>query len=78
MYVSVETHEGIYQHKNTKKYQARKKIKGKQHTASFKYLRDAVHWKNTFNGKKETKSISTCPTLKEVWETMQKLHFPSL
>ena len=79
MYIALKTHKGIGQHKVTKMYQAKKKIKGRQFAASFKYLRDAVHWKSTFNGKKEPiERENEFSTLKEVWETMQTLHFPSL
>jgi integrase len=79
MYESLKTHKGIYQHKKTKMFQARKKIKGKQHTDSFRFLRDASHWKNTFSGiKAASLKLNTCPTLKEVWEAKQRLHFPSL
>lgn len=79
MYESLKTHKGIYQHKKTKMFQARKKIKGKQHTASFRFIREAVHWKKTFNGKKEAvETENDFSTLKEVWDAMQTLHFPSL
>ncbi len=79
MYVSIKGHAGISQHVTTKMYQARKRLKGKQYAASFRTLREAKYWRNTFNGEKSnTDSESNFSTLKEVWETMQLLHFPSL
>lgn len=68
---------GIYKHILSGHYMARKKIKGKQFSATFTSLRDARFWKNTFNGSSQPKSESTA-TLDEVWLAMQKLHFPKL
>ena len=69
---------GIYKHKHTGLYLARKKIKGKNFKETFIRLRQATHWYRTFNGVKVKKEISQTATLKEVWETMQEKHFPTL
>jgi integrase len=73
---------GIYQNTKTKKYFAEKKISGKNHTASFDTLYEAKEWRENFDGTdyspKECIPDSSHATLKEVWETMQQDHFPTL
>lgn len=73
---------GIYQNLTTKKYFAEKKINGKNHTATFNTLFEAKEWRKLFDGVSmgEDKEFleSSHATLKEVWETMQKDHFPTL
>lgn len=78
-YVNVPKQAGIRKYLATGKYQALKKIKGKQHSETFDTIREAQHWRNVFDGTNEslfkTKSTST---LGYVFERMQKLHYPSL
>jgi integrase len=77
IYETLPNTPGIYKHPKTGHYLARKKIKGKSYSASFKSLRDAKFWKNTYGGEKK-KSTQTTSTLGEVWSAMQRLHFPKL
>lgn len=79
-YEKLPRHRGIYKNKSTGRYLAVKKIKGKQFSESFDKVRDAIHWRNTFDGIKRKKRVSqkTTPTLLEVWESMRELHFPTL
>ena len=73
---------GIYQNLTTKKYFAEKKINGKNHTSTFDTLFEAKEWRRLFDGETmredEKEMESSHATLKEVWETMQKDHFPTL
>lgn len=71
-------HEGIFKHPKSGRYCARKKIYGKQHQETFLNIRDAIHWRKTFNGLDKSKTKEKYSTLKEVWESMQRLHFPKL
>jgi integrase len=79
-YTKLPNHIGIYKNKKTKRYLALKKIKGKQFSESFNRVRDALHWKNTFDGIKRKKKVwqKVTPTLLEVWESMRDVHFPTL
>ncbi|ATH07393.1 hypothetical protein BIY24_05400 [Halobacteriovorax marinus] len=78
MYKPLKKHPGIYEHIKSGRFQARKKIKGKQFTHTFRTIREAKHWKNTFDGKRCKIKEGQCSTLGEVWEAMERLHFPSL
>jgi integrase len=73
---------GIYQNISTKRYLAEKKIKGKNHNSTFKTLYEAKEWRKKYDGTEDSLLInherSHCATLKEVWEVMQKDHFPTL
>ena len=73
---------GIYQNEITKHYLAEKRIKGKTHNATFKTLYEAKQWRKNFDGVSsesgQKQEGSSHATLKEVWETMQKDHFPTL
>lgn len=69
---------GVYKHKPTGKYMARKKIKGKEFQETFASLYDAKEWRKKFDGTKIEKDQSSYSTLKEVWETMQAVHFRTL
>lgn len=71
-------HQGIFKHPKSGNYLARKKIYSEQFSATFKNIRDAIHWRKTFNGEAKAEKKEKYPTLKEVWEAMQRLHFPSL
>lgn len=83
-YEKIKGAEGIYKQENSGKYLATKKIKGKQFQYSFETLFEAKQWRKYFDGvtfisplsSEETNSNYT--TLKEVWEVMQKHHFPTL
>jgi integrase len=77
--INVPKHPGIRKDVVTGMYQAAKKIKGRQFAETFENLRDAIHWKNTFNGDRSKKEeVKTTSTLGHVWNRMKTLHFPSL
>ena len=69
---------GIYKHKSTKNYLAMKKINGKLHQKTFNSVYEAKNWRQSFTGEKDLNLDSNYSTLKEVWETMQTVHFPTL
>jgi integrase len=76
---------GIWKHKITKKFLAEKKIKGKMFSKTFETLFEAKKWRKEFDGtddcqEKDVESVNAgkCSSLKEVWEMMQKIHFPVL
>ncbi|MES2855730.1 MAG: site-specific integrase [Bdellovibrionota bacterium] len=78
-FVNVPKHPGIRKNTVTGKYQALKKIKGKQYAESFVSIRDALHWRNIFDGEHKPKELpKTTSTLGHVWNRMRELHFPSL
>ena len=91
-YTKLEKHQGIYKNKKTKRYLAVKKIYRVQYSESFDKVRDAIHWRRTFNGTAQvpvkripkpepppTQIVTkTTPTLLKVWDLMRKLHFPSV
>lgn len=83
-YVKVKGSEGIYKQQNSGKYLAMKKINGKQHQQSFDTIFEAKQWRKYFNGvsfitpSDKEENDSNFSTLKEVWEVMQKHHFPTL
>jgi integrase len=78
-YVNVPKHLGIRKNTVSGKYQAFKKINGKQFTESFDSIRQALHWRNTFNGERQEKQTpKVTSTLGDVWKRMKALHFPSL
>lgn len=78
-YVKVVNQNGIWKNESTRKYMAVKKIKGKQHSETFDSIRQAQHWRHTFNGeKKPTEIVNKTSTLEYIWRRMQVLHFPSL
>lgn len=77
--INVSKHPGIRKDVVTGYYQAAKKIKGKQYAETFESIRDAIHWKNTFNGDRSSVEVAkTTSTLGHVWNRMKALHFPSL
>lgn len=78
-YINVLKHPGIRKHAISGRYQARKKIKGKQFAETFETIREALHWRNTFNGETQNvEMVKTTSTLGHVWHRLKVLHFPSL
>lgn len=72
---------GIYEYKPNGTYKAEKRIKGKLFSRTFKSLFEAKQWQKKFDGTDLPEAQETSgdfSTLKEVWEGMQKHHFPSL
>lgn len=69
---------GIYKHETSKSYMARKKIDGKMVQKTFSSLFEAKEWHKKFDGTNLKEDVSHYSTLKEVWETMQRFHFPTL
>jgi integrase len=77
--INVPKHPGIRKDLVTGFYQASKKIKGRQYAETFESIRDAIHWRNTFNGDRTKVEVTnTTSTLGHVWNRMKALHFPSL
>jgi len=75
-YEKLKSHKGIYKHPITKRYMARKKVKGKNTSGTFDTLYDAKQW---LSGKSEKVGAhSEFATLGEVWTSMQEIHFPAL
>lgn len=83
-YSKVKGAEGIYKYQKTGSFLAMKKVKGKQHQETFDSLFEAKQWRKTFDGVSYTSTSETeetrsnYSTLQEVWEVMQKHHFPTL
>ncbi len=77
-YEKLKNHPGIYKHKKTGRYHARKKINGKVYNQTFETLNEARKWRHAFNGKEDKPQEKFTPTLLEVWKRMEALHFPSL
>ena len=72
---------GIYEHKKNGTFKAEKRLKGKLHSRTFKSLFEAKNWQKRFDGTEfidDENSSEGFSTLKEVWDGMQKHHFPSL
>lgn len=79
-YKKIKGAKGIYQNEITHKYLVEKRVCGKLHTSTFLSLFEAKQWQKKFDGTKvkEDNEQSKCSTLKEVWESMQRNHFPIL
>lgn len=83
-YTKVKNATGIYKYQNSGKYLAMKKINGKQFQNTFDTIFEAKQWRKHFDGVSinnpsvDDKNDSNYSTLKEVWEVMQKHHFPTL
>jgi integrase len=87
-YTKVKGVAGVWRNINTKHYLAEKKIKGKSYSATFPTLYLAKEWRKTFKkiddieiqveNSIQFQSPGVTSTLKEVWEMMQKIHFPTL
>lgn len=78
-YINVPKHPGIRKQTITGKYQAKKKIKGKQFAATFDTVREAQAWRNVFNGEHSPVEVpKITSTLGHVWNRMKELHFPGL
>lgn len=78
-YTKVPNTKSIWKHKKSKKFLAEKKIDGKTISATFNTLFEAKRWrKNSEVTKSDTLTKSDYATLKEVWEEMQRSHFPTL
>ena len=81
-YTKIKNAKGIYKYQKTGNFLAMKKINGKQFQNTFSSLYEAKLWQKTFNGSTSKldveESNSNYSTLKDVWEEMQKIHFPNL
>ncbi|QDK42402.1 hypothetical protein DOM21_13295 [Bacteriovorax stolpii] len=82
-YLKVKGAEGIYKYQKNGSYLAMKKIDGKQYQETFTTIFEAKQWRKTFDGisyttTTEDNNKSIFSTLQEVWEVMQKHHFPTL
>lgn len=79
-YKKIKGAKGIYQNEITYKYLVEKRVSGKLYTSTFLSLFEAKQWQKKFDGTKvkEENEQSKCSSLKEVWESMQRNHFPIL
>ena len=77
-YFNVPKQLGIRKDRVTGRYQALKKINGKQYAETFETIRQAQQWRNTFNGERQVEVPKCTSTLGHVWNRMKVLHFPSL
>src|SRR5690606_22874166 len=83
-YVKVKGAQGIYKYQKSGTYLAMKKINGKQYQETFTTIFEAKQWRKTFDGisysttTESAEEESNFSTLAEVWEVMQKHHFPTL
>lgn len=78
-YQPVKNSPGVYKNTGSNRYLARKKINGKFYKETFDTIHEAKLWRATFDGVTAVRtSSSKFATLKEVWESMQKHHFPLL
>lgn len=78
-YKKLSGQNGIYKHSNSKHYLAIKKVDGKVLQKTFTTIYEATQWrKELAKGEAPEVKKARCSTLKEVWETMQRVHFPLL
>jgi len=77
-YKKIKSAKGIYKNEISGNFLVRKKIKGKYHQTTFATLFEAKKWYKNFDGTVMQEEVSDYSILKEVWETMQKVHFPTL
>ena len=78
-YKKLKSAVGVYKHETSGNFLVRKKINGKFHQRTFSSLYSAKNWQKNYDGKtiQEEKSLGYS-TLNEVWNVMQKEHFPTL
>jgi integrase len=69
---------GVYKHEVSGNYMCRKKIGKKVYQETFPSLFEAKRWKKNFDGTSLQEKASSYSRLKDVWETMQRVHFPTL
>jgi len=81
-YITLKNYKGIRKDISNNTFIATKSIKGTRCYESFKTIKEAVHWKNTFNPLKkkigENVSPKKGPLLKEVWALYRDFYFSSL
>ncbi len=69
---------GLYKNKNTDNFLALINDNGKYVQKTFSSLNEAKRWREEYFFKPEPEVKSKFATLKEVWQTMQRVHFPLL
>lgn len=81
-YQTLKNYRGIRKDVLNNTFIATKSIKGKRYYESFKTIKEAVHWKNTFNpfeaNSFEEEKIQNGPNLKKVWALYTDFYFSSL
>ena len=83
-YKKIRNTTGIYQNKKNGQYMVEKRVRGLLHTKTFSTLYEAKQWQKFFDGQQIVypeevlDEKSNYSSLKEVWEVMQKKHFPTL
>lgn len=70
---------GIYQNQKSSNYLAIKKVSHRTHQKTFKELSQAKRWRRlSLDQSCLSKAKTKTATLKKVWSSMQKSHFPNL
>ncbi len=71
---------GIYKHTDSNKYRVEKRINGKYFSQTFKSLKEATYWRNTFNPFNSTqeKNDLDSMTFKKLWMKYEEIHFASV
>lgn len=79
-YKKVKAAKGIYQNLISGRFMAEKRVEGKLYSSTFITLYEAKQWQKNFSGAANftDESASEFSTLENVWESMQKNHFPIL
>ncbi len=78
MYQALKNNPGIWKHKTSGQFLARKKIRGKSYRKTFRTIRQAIEWRNNFGEQEALTKKAVCSKLKDVWTEMQRQHFPIL
>ena len=71
-------HAGIRKVLSSGTYEASKKIKGKTYSKTFKSIRDAQLWRNTFNPFEESKDQDKGMLFEELWRRYEEAYFPEI
>lgn len=64
-YINIPKHPGVRKNVVTGRYQSKKKIRGRQYAETFDSIRDAIHWKNTFDGTEVAVKAAGTSTLRD-------------
>ncbi len=77
-YTKLKGYVGIRKNLSNGSYEASKKIKGKTFAKTFKTVKEAVHWRNTFNPFDSYSKTKNSILFKELWEKYEESYFPTL
>ncbi len=77
-YKKLKHHTGIRKVLSSGNYEASKKIKGKTYSQTFKTIRQAQHWRNTYNPFLSFTPETNGMKFKELWEKYEEAYFPEI